>query len=129
MIDFTPIVVAIVGGLFSVIGSVFLLWLQSHMKDQAAAATIGAAVKNGLGAAQNAIDAGLTAHPLQATLPAGTSPAVAAGVAYVLSQAGPEATRLGITPGAIAAKVAAQLGLVKAAAAAAPAVVVAPRVV
>lgn len=117
MIDFTPIVVAIVGGLFSVIGSVFLIWLQSHMKDQAAAATIGAAVKNGLGAAQNAIDAGLTAHPLQATLPAGTSPAVAAGVAYILQNAGSEATRLGITPDALASKVEAQIGLSKIAAA------------
>jgi len=111
VIDWTPIVVAIVGGVFSTIGIVFTSWLASHMKDEAAAATLSTAVKNALGAAQNAVDAGLASHPLQITLPAGTSPAVAAGVQYVLSQAGPEATRLGITPDSIAAKVSAQIGL------------------
>src|ERR1700721_619851 len=111
VVDWTPIVVAVVGGCFSVIGTVFLAWLQAHMKDQTAALALGNAVKNSLGAAQNAVDAGLVSHPLQTTLPAGTSPAVAAGVSYVISQAGPEMTRLGITPDAVAAKVAAQIGL------------------
>jgi hypothetical protein len=111
VIDWTPIVLILLNGAIGVIGSVFLWFLQSHMKDQAAAATLGSAVKNALGAAQNAVDAGLASHPLQTTLPAGTSPAVAAGVSYVISQAGPEMTRLGITPDAVAAKVAAQIGL------------------
>jgi hypothetical protein len=110
-IDWTPIVGAIVGGVFSIVGSVFLAWLQSHMKDQAAAATLGKAVQNALGAAQNAVDAGLKAHPLQSSLPVGTSPAVASGVQYVLNQAGPEMARLGVTPDAVAGKVEAQIGL------------------
>jgi hypothetical protein len=124
-IDLTGLATTIVGGFLSILATVFLAWLQSHMKDQAAAATIGSAVKNALGAVKQAADAGLIAHPLQVQLPAGTSPAVAAGVSYVLTQAGPEATRLGITPDAIAGKVEAQLGLAKIAAAA-PTVVRAP---
>jgi hypothetical protein len=113
-VDFTQVVLAIVGALFTGATGLFSLWLQSHIKDQAAAATIGTAVKNSLGAAQNAIDAGLQYHPLQASLPTGTSPAVAAGVKYILDQAGPELTRLGtISNEALAAKVAAQMGLAK----------------
>jgi hypothetical protein len=116
-IDLTGVAASCLAAVISIAGSLFLAWLQSHMKDQAAAATLGAAVQNALGAAQNAADDGLASHPLQVKLPAGTSPAVAAGVSYVLDQAGPEMTRLGVTPDAVAAKVAAQIGLAKVAAA------------
>lgn len=124
MIDFTQVVIAIVGGVFSVVSTVFLAWLTTHMRDQAAAATLSTAVKNALGAVQNAVDLGLKTHPLQVTLPAGTTPALAAGVSYVLEQAGPEAKQLGITPDAISQKVLAQIGLSKIAQNSAAAVVV-----
>lgn len=125
-VDYTNDILAIVGAVFTGITALFTAWLQSHIKDQAAAATIGTAVKNSLGAAQNAIDAGLKYHPLQASLPEGTSAAVASGVQYILDQAGPELTRLGsITNDALAAKVSAQMGLAKVA----PTVVVAAPVV
>jgi type II secretory pathway pseudopilin PulG len=113
MIDFTQVVIAIVGGILSIAGSVFLAWLSSHMKDQAAAATIGSAVNNALGAVQQAVDAGITTHPLQATIP-GITPAAAAGVQYVLDNAGPELSRFAdVTPSSIAEKIDAKIGLAK----------------
>lgn len=110
--DFTPIVVAIVGGVFSVIGIVATAMINSHMKDAQAAATLNAAIGNSLGAVQNALDAGLKSHPLQAAIP-GISPAMAAGVQYGLDHAGDEAERLGVSPAAIADKIDARLGLAK----------------
>lgn len=111
MIDFTSLAVTALGSLMTIIGSVFLLWLQSHMKDQAAAATIDTAVNNSLGAVQNAVVQGLAIHPLQAQIP-GLNPATAAGVQYVLDHAGPELARYTtITPALIASKIEAKMGL------------------
>lgn len=119
--DFTPIVVAVVGGVFSVIGIVATALINSHMKDAQAATVLNAAIGNSLGAVQNAIDAGIRSHPLQATIP-GITPALAAGVQYALDHAGQEAALRGITPAAIADKINARLGLVKMAAIMPPAV-------
>jgi hypothetical protein len=120
MIDFTPIAVSAVGGLMTIIGSVFLFWLQSHMKDQTAAATISNAVNNALGSVQQAAAAGLASHPLQATIP-GITPALAAGTQYVLDNAGPELARFAnITPATIAQKIDAKIGLTKIPAAVVP---------
>jgi hypothetical protein len=110
MIDFTSAVNTLIGGLLTVVVSVFLAWLQSHMKDKAAATTIGNAVQNSVGAFQQAVSADLASHPLQAALP-GISPAAAAGVQYVLNNAGPELARFGITPVSVAEKVIAKVGL------------------
>lgn len=116
MIDFTQIIIAIVGGILSIVGTVFLAWLQKHMKDQTAAATIGTAVNNALGAVQQAVDAGIKSHPLQAQIP-GITPAAAAGVQYVLDNAGSELARFtDITPATIASKIDAKIGLTKSAA-------------
>lgn len=113
--DFTPIVVAVVGGIFLVISTVATAMVNSHMKDTQAAATLNAAIGNSLGAVQNAVDAGIRSHPLQATIP-GITPELAAGVQYGIDHAGEEAARLGVTPAAIADKISARLGLVKMAA-------------
>lgn len=110
--DFTPVVVAVVGGVFSVIGIVATAMVNSHMKDAQAATALNAAIGNSLGAVQNAVDAGIRSHPLQATIP-GITPALAAGVQYGLDHAGEEAARLGVTPAALADKINARLGLVK----------------
>ena len=113
MIDFTAIAVSFIGGLMTIAGSLFLVWLQGHMKDQAAALVIGNAVQNALGAVKQAADAGLAAHPLQLVVPGLAAPN-AAGVQYVLDNAGPELKRFaGITPETIAEKIDAKIGLGK----------------
>lgn len=113
--DFTPVVVAIVGGVFSVIGIVVTALINARMKDTQAAATLNSAIGNALGAMQNAADAGLKSHPLQAVIP-GISPELASGVQYAMDHAGDEAARFGITPALIADKINARAGLVKLAA-------------
>lgn len=126
MIDFTPVAVAVVGGLITIVNAVFLAWLQSHMKDEAAKQTIANAMTNALGAVKQAADAGLEAHPLQVSIP-GISPTTAAGVQYVLNNAGPELKRFTeITPELIAEKVEARIGLQAQAAAVQPVVVLSP---
>jgi hypothetical protein len=118
-IDLTGVATSIIGAFLSAVVTVFLAWLSSHMKDQTAAATIGAAVKNAVGIVQQAADAGIRSHPLQFKLPPGTPAATAAGVQYVLDHAGPELKRFtGITLDAVTDKVVAQIGLAKLATAA-----------
>jgi hypothetical protein len=109
-IDFTTILNTIVAGVFSVLGIWLTLFVQSHVKDQAAGVTVAAAVKNSLGALQQAAQAGIAQADPRLAIP-GVGPALASGVQYVLDHAGPEAARLGITPVAIADKISAQIGL------------------
>jgi hypothetical protein len=107
-VDLTGIAVAATGGFFSVLGLVAVAWIQSHMKDQTAAATMTAAIKNSLGAMQQAATSEIqTIHPQIAGVPANLQP----GVQYVIDNAGDEMTRLGVTPAAVAQKVEAQIGL------------------
>lgn len=110
-IDLTGIIVAVIGGLFTVIGSVFLAWLQAHIKDKDAAATVNNAVKNSLGAIQQAATAAVTSYDPRIKLPPGAPPSIAVGVQYVLDHAGDEAKSIGITSDAIASKINAQIGL------------------
>lgn len=107
-IDLTGVAVAATGGFFSILGIVITVWLQSHMKDQAAAATMASAIKNSLGAIQQAATSEIQQiHPSIPGVPAVLEP----GVQYVMDHAGDEMTRLGVTPLAIAQKVEAQIGL------------------
>ena len=110
-IDLTQVLIATIGGLFAVITAVCVVWLQGHMKDKAAAATLATAVSNSLGAIQQAATTGVTLSKPTVALPAAVSPQVAIGVQYVLDHAGDEVTRLGVTPEAIASKIDAKLGL------------------
>ena len=100
-----------VGGIFSIIGIVFAWWLQNHMKDQQAALTVANAVKNSLGAMQQAATAGIQAARPSIALPPGAPPQLATGLQYALDNAGDEAKRLGITPEVLAQKITAQVGL------------------
>lgn len=109
-IDLTGISVALIGGVFSIIGTVFLAWLQQHIKDKAAADTLSNAVANSLGAIQQAATGTIDYLKPHITIP-GVSAATAVGVDYVLANAGPEAERLGITPESIAGKIEAKIGL------------------
>lgn len=98
IIDFTEIMLAIVAGVFSILGPVAAYWFQQHVKDQQAAQVIQNAVHNALGAIQQAAERGIrSSHQV--------------GVSYVLDHAGEEAARLGISSAAIADKISAQIGL------------------
>jgi len=118
--DLTGIIVAVIGGVFSIAALVVGAWISSRMKDAQSAAVLGAAVKNALGAMQQAAAGVITAQHPTITIPPmpGASPQLAVGVQYVLDHAGGEAARFGVTPDAIADKISAQIGLVKLAAAA-----------
>lgn len=112
MIDLTQIVLTAEGAIVTIGVSVFMAWLSSHMKDKQAAATIATAVQNSVGIVQKAVADDLQAHPLQVNLPTGTSASTAAGVQYVLNQAGLEIKRFPeITPASIAEKIDAKLGV------------------
>jgi len=120
-IDLTGVIVAVIGGAFSIVGTVFLAWLQSHMKDQAAAATIGNAVKNSLGVIQQASTDAVGKWRPAVTIP-GVPSNLAVGVQYVLDNATQELARFtDITPQKIAGKIEAQIGLASIATAASPA--------
>ena len=107
-VDVTGVAVAFISVAIPTIGSVFAAWLASHIKDKAAAEVVSDAVKNSLGAVQQAATSEIQAlHPQISGVPAVLQP----GVQYVLDQAGPEAQRLGITPVAIAQKIEAKIGL------------------
>lgn len=109
-VDLTGIAVSVIGGVFTIIGIVFPVWLQAHMKDQAAAVTVANAVKNSLGAMQQAATRAVTVMNPQARIP-GLSNQMQVGLQYALDHAGDEAARLGITPAALADKINAQVGL------------------
>jgi hypothetical protein len=109
-IDLTAILVAIIGGVSTIVGTMFLAWLRVHMKDDTAAATLGNAVTNSLGALQQAAQAEIVSHRPQIQLP-GVPEHLAPAVQYVLDHAGEEAARFGITPRDLAEKVAARIGL------------------
>jgi hypothetical protein len=110
-IDLTGVAVSLIGAFASIVGAVFLAWLQSHMKDQQAAATIGTAVQNAVGAMQQAAQSGIGALKPSVNIP-GMPPNMQVGVQYVLDHAGDELKRYtDITPDKIADKIKAQIGL------------------
>jgi hypothetical protein len=109
-VDLTGISCAVIAGVFSVLSVVLPLWISAHIKDQAAAATVATAIRNSLGALQQASTA--AAQSIVPALPIkGVPPAMVPGVQYVLDHAGDEVARLGITSGALASKISAQVGL------------------
>ena len=115
-LDLTGIATAVIAGVFGILGVVVPLWLRSRINDQDDAAVVAKAVQNALGAVQQAAVTGVTTLHPSVPLPAGTPPGVAIGVQYVLTHAGDEAARIGVTPAAIASKVVAQMGLAQIAA-------------
>lgn len=116
MIDWTPILVALVGGILSTIGIVATALINSRMRNSADALALSNAVKNSLGAIQTATDDAIVKAAPHTAIP-GVTPQTAVGIQYVLDHAGTEAARLGVTPEAIASKVEAQIGLQQIAAA------------
>lgn len=114
-LDFTQIVVAIIGGLFTILTAWLGMVINGKVKDAASRAVLSTAVNSSLGALQNAIDANLQSHPLQAVVPGLTAP-MAASVQYVLDHADKEIDWLNsrgydLTAEKIAEKIAARTGL------------------
>ncbi len=111
-LDVTQLLVVFMGGAFNVIALLTGYWINTRMKDVAAAATLDGAVKNALGAMQSAATAAINGRPVIMPMPMkGVPQSLVHGVQYVIDHAGAEAERFGITPQAIADKIAAQVGL------------------
>lgn len=109
-VDLTGIAVAIVSGVFSLLGLFITTEITARAKDKQAATILDSAVQNALGAIQQATTSAVKdIHP-QAQLP-GVPAELSAGVQYVLDHAGDEAARFGLTPQLIAEKISAQIGL------------------
>jgi hypothetical protein len=107
-VDLTGIAVSIVAGLFAVLGPVLLAIIQSKVKNQQMRDLLATTVQNSLGKIQQATDAQLlSAIALHPTL----SPKMAVGVQYVADHAAEAVDHFGITPGAVADKIEAQIGL------------------
>lgn len=112
MIDWTPVAVAVAGFAFSFAKIYGQRLIAAKMQKTEDAATLNRALDNALGAMQNAEEIGLRSHPLQSD-DLHVTPAMAAGVQYAIDHATDEMTRLGVTPEAVAEKLAARQGLVK----------------
>jgi hypothetical protein len=110
VVDLTGVACACIAGAFSLLSVLLPMIINARMKDKQAADALCSAVRNSLGALQQAsMSAARALHPEAAIsgIPVTLQPAVA----YVLEHAGPEAERLGVTPEKIASKVQAQIGL------------------
>lgn len=114
-VDLTPVIVAVVGGVFTVATTVIGAWvtafITSRMKDRDAAVAVSNAVKNALGKIQQAAQPVVEAEAARLDPKLRVPEYLAPGVQYVLDHAGEEAARFGMTPQAIADKIVAQLGL------------------
>jgi hypothetical protein len=112
-IDLTPIILAIVAGVFATLKLLIDAYAAKTIKDRQSAAVLDAAVSNALGAMQQEAQsfAATGSHTFTLDPPPGVSPTMAVGVQYVLDHAGDEAARFGITPPLIAGKLAARIGL------------------
>jgi hypothetical protein len=109
-LDLTTLLVSVVTGFFGVLAIVIPAMISARMKDQQAAATLAAAVKNSLGAMEQAAKGVIVAANPAVTIP-GVPASLQPGVQYVLTHAGDEAARFGITPVALADKINAAVGL------------------
>lgn len=107
-IDFTPIINSAMAVIATLILGAFAAWQSKHQKNAAEAATAQTALQNALGAMQQAVQKGLTAHPLQVNLP-GISPALGAGIQYAIDQGGPAIGKLSLEE--VADKLNARLGV------------------
>lgn len=120
-IDLTGIATSSIAGIFAVLGVVLPLLIASRVKNAAAASTLDAAVKNSLGAIEQAATLSVTTLKPSIAIP-GVDPGLASAVQYVIDHAGAEATAAMKTtaftslPVYIADKVSAQIGLAKIAA-------------
>lgn len=109
MLNWTGILTYFITSVIGVIGTVATYEITSRVKDASARTALTTAVQSALGVLNKVAADGLTNHPLQTKLPAGTSAALASAVQSVLDNAGVEAARLGVTPVDIAELIEAKL--------------------
>lgn len=109
-INLTGLATSVIAGVFSILAIVIPMMIQSHLKDKQAAAVLSNAVKNSLGAIQQAGTSYVTALSPQVNIP-GIPVELRTGIQYVLNNAGPEMERLGVTPEGVASKIDAQIGI------------------
>jgi hypothetical protein len=106
-VDITQILIAAIGGIFSVLSIIMTAWIQAHVKDNKMRNLLECAVQRSLGALQQASDKELQQASLSLKLPA----EVAFGVQYVCTHAQEALDHYGITPEHIAEKIQALIGL------------------
>jgi len=109
-VDFAQLADIIIKAAIAVAIPLCSAWIASHIKDKQAADALNTTLQNGLGAMQQAVQSGISTHPLQLQLPYTTAP-MAAGIQYVLDHAPAELARFGITTDMIEQKLSARLGL------------------
>jgi hypothetical protein len=111
-IDFSAVAVAVIGGVFTVIQAYANAQINKLDTDKQSATVLEAAMKNSLGALQQATEGAAKGYikPVTVQLPAQYA-GVAVAVQYVLDHAGDEAARFGLTPEAIAEKIIARIGV------------------
>jgi hypothetical protein len=111
--EWTPIIVAAIGGVFSVLGIVITVLLNKYVKDTQMRSVLETALQNGLGVLQPAKD-GVQLHAdpkVEAQLPPTTSPQMTAAVQYVVDHADEAVKRFDIAPTMIAQKLVARAGV------------------
>lgn len=114
-IDLTQIIIAVVGGVFTILATVLAvvvpLVVNKYVKDKQAAVVVSNAITNALGKIQQAGQAYAEGEIQQLHPHLNVPDYLAPGVQYVLDHAGEEASRFGLTPESIADKIVAQIGL------------------
>lgn len=106
-IDLTQIIVALIGGGFTIVSAVATYLINKYVKDKQAADVLEKALQNGIGYLQQAATNEVVAAHVQ--IP-GVPDSIAPAVKYALDHAIPEIKRLGFTPEAIAEKIIARIG-------------------
>jgi hypothetical protein len=109
-VDFSPLINSFIGFIATTGILWFSAWLSIHMKNKQAALVVDNALKNGLGAMQQAVQSGLSIHPLQVQMP-WISAAMGAGIQYVVNQVPAELLRLDMSKEQVAEKLDARLGV------------------
>lgn len=109
-VDLTGVSVALIAGVFSILSIVIPILIQQHFRDKTAAADVSAAVRNALGAMQQAATGAVMVAKPHIDMP-GIPESLQNGVQYVLDNAAVGVARAGLTPEIIAGKISAQIGL------------------
>jgi hypothetical protein len=107
-VDLTPIVVAVVGGVFNIVLIAGVALINSKIKDTQMRDVLESALKNGLGKIQVAAVSEI--QHARIAIP-DVPPEVAVGVQYVLDHAPEAAEHFGLSSEAIADKIIARIGV------------------
>jgi hypothetical protein len=110
VIDLTGIATSVLAFALSLVSAIATGLINKHMTDRAAASTLCRAVENSIGVLQQQGSVAAQILAPHITVP-GVPDRLAPAVSYVMTHAGDEMERLGVTPERVAQKVLAQVGL------------------